>query len=99
MNIEKSASDERPKLEFEDVDLIAMRAVRGLEDQVNAFNEMPLLYVECVLSHLGDADTVSWEDIPELLGRLAPWLKPEECLSLTDLYVKSRRGFESIHAS
>lgn len=99
MNIEKPASYERPKLEFEDVDMIAMRAVNGLDDQVNAFNEMPLLYVECVLAHLSDADTVCWEDVPELLERLAPWLLPEECVSLTGIYMRSGRSLEGVHAS
>jgi len=99
MNIEKSASKEGSKLEFEDVDLIAMRAVHGLDDQVNAFNEMPLLYVERLLFHMGDAETVAWEDVPELLKRLAPWLKPEECISFAGIYMGSQSGFERVHAS
>jgi len=99
MNNDKNASEDLPKLEFEDIDLIAMRAVRGLDDQVDAFNEMPLLYVERVLFHMGEVGTVAWEEVPELLKRLAPWLAPEECISLAGIYMGKGSGFGGVHAS
>ena len=75
---------------FKDLELIADQVVDWSRQQAKAFSQMPLAYIECLLDRMADAEYVAWEDIPQELGKLVPYLKPDDCLTLVGIYLDRR---------
>ena len=65
---------------LKDLELIADQVVDWSRQQAKAFSQMPLAYIERLLDRMADAEYVAWEDIPQELGKLVPYLKPDDCL-------------------
>lgn len=87
MDIETAPAADKQRLEFEEVDQIAENMIHWSRRQADAFNQMPLTYVDCLLDHVGKAEYVAWEEIPDALGNLVPQLEPDVCLTLVGIYL------------
>lgn len=90
MNPENAPVDDEPILEPEDIFLIADQFVHWSRKQAEAFRQKPLMYISYLLDCIAEAEYVAWEDIPEEVGKLVPYLKPDACLALVGIYLDRR---------
>jgi len=87
MKIEIAPAAEKQNLDFEQINEIAENMIRWSRRQAEAFAQMPLTYVDCLLCHMSKAEYVAWEDIPDALGNLVPQIAPDERVALVGVYL------------
>lgn len=87
MNIETAPAADKQRLDFEEFNQIAENMIRWSRRQADAFNRMPLAYIDCLLDQMGRAEYVAWEEIPDVLGNLLPQLAPDARVALVGLHL------------
>lgn len=87
MQSNTAPADAKPPLDFAEINEIAANIVQWRRRQAEAFSQMPLTYVDCLLDQIAEAEYVAWEDIPEEVGALVPWLDSDTCRTLVSVYL------------